>query len=75
MCYIFLKSKLYDNQSHNALWADECHFAKIGLIRVMVAVGLNLLPFCRCYKNVIHSLVAINTKEIIELESLSKTDN
>ena len=65
MCYIFLKSKLYDNQSNNALWADECHFAKI---------GLNLSPFCRCYKNVIHSLDAINTKEIIELESLSKTD-
>ena len=29
----------------------------------MVAVGLNLLPFCRRYKNVIHSLVAINIKE------------
>ena len=41
----------------------------------IVAVGLNLLPFCCCYKNVIHSLVAINTKEIIELKSLTKTDN
>ena len=41
----------------------------------MVAVGLNLSPFCCCYKNVIHSLVAVNTKEIIELQSLTKTDN
>ena len=40
-------------------------FSKIGL--KIVAVGLNLSPFCRRYKNVIHSLVALNTKEIIEL--------
>ena len=53
------------DERHNVLWAYECHFANIGL--KMVAVGLNLSPFCRRYKNVIHSLVAINTKEIIEL--------
>ena len=47
-----------------APWADECHFPKIGL--KIVAVGLNLSPFYRRYENVIHSFVAINTKEIIE---------
>ena len=40
-------------------------FSFIGL--KIVAVGLNLSPFCRRYKNVIHSSVAIATKEIIEL--------
>ena len=41
----------------------------------MVVVGLNLLLFCRRYKNVIHFFVATNTKEVIELKSLTKTDN
>ena len=38
----------------------------------MVAVGLNLSPFCRRYKNVIHSSVAIATKEIVELLKFSQ---
>ena len=40
----------------------------------MVAVELNLSPFCRRYKNVIHSSVALATKEIIELQSWARTD-
>ena len=40
-------------------------YDKIGL--KIVALGLNLSPFCRRYENVIHSSVAINTKEIFEL--------
>ena len=38
---------------------------KIGL--KILSLGLNLLPFCRRYENVIHSSVAITTKEIIVL--------
>ena len=49
------------DERHNVLWAYECHFANIGL--KMVAVGLNLSPFCRRYKNVIHSLVPTNTRD------------
>ena len=31
------------------LWANECHFANMGLIRVkIVALGLNLSPLQRC---------------------------
>ena len=49
-------------------WASECQFAKIGFYRAkIVALGLNLLPFRRRYENVIHSSVALTTKEIIEL--------
>ena len=40
-------------------------FSLIGL--KIVAVGLILSPFCRHYKNVIHSSVAITTKDIIVL--------
>ena len=46
----------------------KSHFAKIGFYRAkIVALGLNLLPFRRRYENVIHSSVALTTKEIIEL--------